>query len=226
MKSNLGPKDFTFSPDGIIFKANLLIYKQDKLYKDRKDPTAKNVTYGHFLTLKGFKMLVVDDLKSAVLDIFFKPFEKVREKFRSRPRKKQDSSDDEEKQPGGLEQRFTNPDCNFFYKEDDKSRTRRDYNIGVLIETPQFNFNDHVNKFQMLFASHGECMISVCREILPFDRFQQDLRTITKISFAELELYTIPDSIDPRKKIYWLEDTRIKLNLNLSSGLGPEQTYR
>ena len=66
----------------------------------------------------------------------------------------------------------------------------------------------------MLFASFSACMISVCREILPYDKFKQDLKIITKITFSELELYTIPDSIDSRKKIYWLEDTKTKLNLD------------
>ena len=63
------------------------------------------------------------------------------------------------------------------------------HRFGILIEKPQFNFNNYLNFNQTIFTSKQDCFVYMDNSYLKYDFFSIDTRHTIKMIFKELELY-------------------------------------
>jgi hypothetical protein len=222
--------DFNFSPVGVIFKANSLCYRKYKKYKIKNSKEETLRIFNHFLTVKGCKLLVSYWLKPIITYVFEEPFKNMREKRRKnreRMKKKAEkvtklqrksqylaadsgvSEDPSEgiSSPKRIGSESQGQDHGLLFTEDVSSQISKVFTMGIKVEKPEFNINDYENNCQILFASDKECFITVSSEFLQYDLFEQDSKKNIKCGFSELQMFTVPPSINTENRIFWLEDT-------------------
>jgi len=87
------------------------------------------------------------------------------------------------------------------------AKTNVEYPCGILIDKPQFNFNNYLNFNQTIFTSKQQCLLRLESETLEFDHFSIDPRYMFKMVFRDLELYNIDRAnIRTVSDIHWITD--------------------
>lgn len=224
-------QELEFSPFGIFFKANTIIYQQNQTIdiqrvfnkKDleafMKESNENTITFDNFLVVKGCKLLISYTIRPILINLFFEPFSNVRDILNKLPlskKKKAASAGTNTFQKSSRSKKKGHNGAGVFLG-DSIEETDKIYKLGIRVETPQFNLNDYSSRIQILFASKRECMVTFKTSLLRFDAFQQDPRHSINVNFKDVELFTINPLINPENNIYWLEDGGSTPDYTLSS---------
>ena len=141
--------ELEFSPTGIFFKANSLIYKQNlKMTEDQMRKTMQKkryrnnsdvIVFDHFLVLKGCKLLISFTIRPIILNLFFEPFKNMADIINRVPKRPHKENAENVQENVKL---LTNIPL---ITEKNKN-IKKNYLLGIKVENPQFNLNDYHNK--------------------------------------------------------------------------------
>ena len=243
-KEQRGLNDFEYKNLGIFFKADSLIYEQDKAMKlEDYDPENPSELWeiGHFFTFTGWKLLITFDFTNLLKHLSLPQRKQDVRKIYKMQRdkgglllKKSDSTIAREDTAKRREMDLLkqNPMAQDAIKEimsreqkpasDTTLKEKKHIKYVFNVQQPQFNLH-YVNRHsQMILTSRRNCMIIVCDTALPYDDFKQDLKYTYKVCFRELECFISPRNLEISDNSLWIpykEEEAQESGFNMREGL-------
>lgn len=220
--------DFQYTSLEIFFKADTLIYEQDKNTKiEDYDPENPNEIWqiAHFFTFSGWKLLITFHLKRLLknLEIKQKPqdisrlYEQQKEKEdmetkNSPPPNNKMGTDEinlfEINRQNSTNQKiikdYENNQQNTSFQRENIPKQKKIIKYIFNVHQPQFNLHYTRRRSQMILTSRRNCMIIFWHTLLPYDVFKQDLKFSYKVCFRDLECFTAPRSYEHGETSYWI----------------------
>jgi hypothetical protein len=177
---------FEFSQFEMFLATVSIVYKQQEsviIEFNRTDDSKymEYLTFEHLVSLFGSKIIVTEFLPEVFSRLFDTRKGKGKKETTVNHRKT-----DVEIVESGKKELITDNDKSCMSM---KVRSHSNYLYGIVINKPQFNFHDYLNKNQTIFMSKKQCVLQIIEQVLPFDALKIDPKYTTSAIFKDLELY-------------------------------------
>ena len=215
-------QDFDFSSVGGFFKAHNATYTQ-QVNKEVNQLTEEdtiisiNSDFSNFITIKGCKLLIGQNLSQMGSLLVNDPIETLRKKLATRYLKTKKTFGNIDKNKEGLKSKsaiaLLARGPNYLKVEE-----RAVYELGLEIESPQVSIFKEELGSQILFTSATGFIICIRDHYLPFDLYLQDPKKIISLNCNELGIFSAPPLVDFNKKVFWVDDRTLNTPQNTKHG--------